>query len=231
MDNESVRAQATLARVHDFATAEAAFFPPATIGGQLFAVISSALDQLGTHVSAQVGGGNAAREGTEQKALAVEDLLEELMTIRRTTRSMDHDHPGLYAKFRIPPDLSATELLGLAEHFVTEATPFKADFIAYGLPETFLEDLNEQIGELRDALADQAAGTRTRVTATAGIRETVDDAFVALRRVDPIVQNIFRDNPAKLAAWASAKHLERAPRRKRGGGGSGGGSTGTPPAG
>jgi hypothetical protein len=55
----------------------------------------------------------------------------------------------------------------------------------------------------------------------------VDTAFTALRRVDPIVQNTFRDDPAKLAAWASAKHLERAPKRKRGGGGSGG----TPPAG
>jgi hypothetical protein len=28
MNSEAVRAQATLARVHDFATAEAAFFPP-----------------------------------------------------------------------------------------------------------------------------------------------------------------------------------------------------------
>ena len=229
MNSESVRAQATLARVHDFATAEAATFPPASKGGQLFAEINSALTQLNTHVSAQVGGSNAAREGTEQKALAAEELLDLLTMIRRTARSMDHEHPGLLAKFRIPPDLSATELLGAAEHFATEATPFKTNFIAYGLPETFLEDLNEQIDELRDALADQTAGTRTRVTATAGIRETIDGAFINLRRVDPIVLNVFRDQPAKLAAWASARHLERAPRRQKPP--SGGGSGGTPPAG
>ena len=229
MNNEAVRAQATLARVHDFATAEAAFFPPTSVGGQLFGEIGSALVQLGTHASAQVGGGNTAREGTEQKALAQEDLLDLMMMIRRTARSLDHEHPGLHAKFRIPPDLSATELLGVAEHFATEATPFKANFIAYGLPETFLEDLNEQISELRDALADQTAGTRTRVTATAGIRATIDGAFINLRRVDPIVRNVFRDDPAKLAAWASARHLERAPRRKRPPSGSGPG--GTPPAG
>jgi hypothetical protein len=228
MNNEAVRAQATLAGVSEFATAEAAFFPPASVGGQLFAVISSALAQVDTHVSAQVGGGNTAREGTEQKALAQEELLDLMMMIRRTSRSMDHEHPGLHAKFRIPPNLSATELLGVAEHFATEAAPFKTDFIAYGLPETFLEDLDEQIADVREALDDQTAGTRTRVTATAGIRETLDTGFTALRRVDPVVQNVFRDQPAKLAAWSSARHLERAPRRKRGGGGSEGG---TPPAG
>ncbi len=227
MNSEAVRAQATLARVCDFATAEAAAFPSASVGGQLFAEISSALAQLNTHVSDQVGGGNTAREGTEQKALATEELLDLMIMIRRTARSLDHEHPGLYAKFRIPPDLSATELLGVAEHFATEATPFKTNFIAYGLPETFLEDLNEQIADVREALADQTAGTRTRVTATAGIRENLDKGFTALRRVDPIVRNVFRDQPAKLAAWASARHLERAPRRQGGGGGSGG----TPPAG
>ena len=229
MNNEAIRAQATLARVHDFATAEAAFFPPASIGGQLFAEIGSALTELDTHMSAQVGGDNTAREGTEQKALAREELLDLMTMIRRTTRSMDHDHPGLHAKFRIPPDLSATELLGVAEHLATEAIRLKTNFIAYGLPETFLEDLNEQIAEMRDALADQTAGTRARVTATAGIRETIDGAFINLRRVDPIVRNVFRDDPAKLAAWASARHLERAPSRQRSPGG--GGSGGPPPAG
>jgi hypothetical protein len=183
-----------------------------------------------THTSAQVGGGNTAREGTEQKALAREDLLELLMMIRRTSRSMDAEHPGVHARFRIPPHLSAAELLGVAEHFATEAAPLKTTFIAYGLPETFLEDLDELIADVREALTDQATGNRTRVTATAGISETLDTAFIAIRRVDPIVRNVFRDQPAKLAAWASARHLERAPRRKkppRGGGSEGG----TPPAG
>ena len=229
MNNVALRAQATLARVHDFATAEAAFFPPASVGGQLFAEIGSALTELDTHVSAQVGGGNTAREGTEQKALAQEELLDLITMIRRTARSLDHDHPGLLAKFRLPPNLPTTELLGVAEHFATEAIHFKTNFIAYGLPETFLEDLNEQIDELRDALADQNAGTRTRVTATAGIRETIDDAFIKLRRVDPIVRNVFRDDPTKLAAWASARHLERAPKRQRPP--NGGGSGGPPPTG
>jgi hypothetical protein len=68
---------------------------------------------------------------------------------------------------------------------------------------------------VREALDDQIAGVRVRVTATMSINETLDKAFTAVRRVDPIVRNIFRDQPAKLAAWESARHIERAPKRQR----------------
>jgi hypothetical protein len=226
MNNEAVRSRATLAAVHNFATAEAALFPPATIAGQMFTEISSGMALLDANVAAQVAGDNTAREGTEQKALAQEELLDLLMMFRRTARSMDDQIPGVHAKFRVPPKLSAAELLGVAETFATEALPLKTEFIAYGMPATFLEDLNEQIAELREALTIQTAGTRTRVTSTASIDEILTKAFTALRRVDPIVRNILRDQPAKLAAWESARHLERAPRRKKT---SGGGTGGTPP--
>jgi hypothetical protein len=37
-------------------------------------------------------------------------------------------------------------------------------------------------------------------------------------RLEVIVRNKFRDDPAKLAAWESARHMEHAARTKRGGG-------------
>jgi hypothetical protein len=226
MNSKTVRGQDMLRRVRDFATAETAAFPPATIGGQIFAEIISNLEHLEGHATSQVAGSNVAREGTEQKAIAGEELLEMLMMIRRTSRSLDHTFPGVHTKFRVPPHLSASELMAVADHFVTEATPLKTNFIAYGLPANFLDDLNDQIDEVRGALGDQDAGTRMRVTATAGISETLEAAFASVRRVDPIVRNVFRDQPAKLAAWASARHLEHAPKRKK----PGGGGPGTPPS-
>ena len=229
MHNEAIRSRATFARVHDFATAEATFFPPATIAGQMFAEIGSGLNQLDARVASQVAGSNAAREGTEQKALTQEELLDLLMMIRRTARSMDHAHPGVHATFRVPPKLSAAELLGVVQAFATAALPLQAEFIAYGMPSTFIEDMNELIAELREAMADQTAGSRVKVDSTASIDDILEKCFTALRRVDPIVRNILRDHPAKLAAWASAKHLERAPRRQKRN--PSGPSPGTPPAG
>jgi hypothetical protein len=215
MKSREVRGQDTLARVRDFAIAEVTSFPSTGIGGQLFTEIFNSLDQLDAHIASQVAGSNTAREGTEQKELAQEELLDLLMMIRRSARSMDHANPGVYATFRVPPDLSATELLGVAETFGTEALPLKTDFIAYGMPATFLDNLEELSNEVREALDDQMAGARVRVTSTMSIKEVLEKGFTALRRVDPIVRNIFRDQPAKLAAWESARHLERAPRRQR----------------
>jgi hypothetical protein len=34
----------------------------------------------------------------------------------------------------------------------------------------------------------------------------------AVRELDAIVRNTFRDDPATLAEWTSARHIERAPR-------------------
>jgi hypothetical protein len=215
MKNEEVRGQAMVSRVSDFAAAEAASFPSTSIAGQLFAEIKAALKELEDHVAGQVAGDNTAREGTEQKALANEALRDMLNMLRRTARSLDHANPGVHAKFRVPPHLSTPELLGVAETQAAEATPLKADFIAYGMPATFLEDLNELIAEIREQLAAQEKGTRERVTATASISDTLEKAFAAVRRVDPIVRNVLHDQPAKLAAWASARHIERAPKRPK----------------
>jgi cytochrome c553 len=36
-----------------------------------------------------------------------------------------------------------------------------------------------------------------------------------LRELDPIMRNLFEDDPAALAAWLTARRIERAPRRKK----------------
>lgn len=37
--------------------------------------------------------------------------------------------------------------------------------------------------------------------------------MVAVRTVDGIVQNKYATDPGKLAAWLSAKHVEKAPKK------------------
>lgn len=39
-----------------------------------------------------------------------------------------------------------------------------------------------------------------------------------VERLEVVVRNKYRADPARLAAWESASHLERAPRAKRNGG-------------
>jgi hypothetical protein len=53
------------------------------------------------------------------------------------------------------------------------------------------------------------------VTATAAIDELIERGLRIARRLDAIIRNKFRDDPARLAAWTSAHHVERAARRKQ----------------
>ncbi len=52
------------------------------------------------------------------------------------------------------------------------------------------------------------------VAATAYISEKIRTGMVAVRIVDGVVQNKYANDPGKLAAWLSAKHLEKAPKKK-----------------
>lgn len=49
--------------------------------------------------------------------------------------------------------------------------------------------------------------------AGAAFDDELDNALSTVRQLDAIVRNAY-DNPAKLAAWMSARHVERAPRSK-----------------
>ncbi|MDX6694418.1 MAG: hypothetical protein QOF02_2021 [Blastocatellia bacterium] len=124
--------------------------------------------------------------------------------------------PGLEEKFRLPRgNANDQELLAAARACAADAVPLKAMFIEYGLPADFLEDLNDDIEAFEAAVAAQEAGRRERVTATAAIDEVIERGMQIVRRLDAIVRNVLRDQPAKLAAWESARHVERAPKRKK----------------
>lgn len=38
--------------------------------------------------------------------------------------------------------------------------------------------------------------------------------IAALRKLDPLMHNKYRNDPVRLAEWLSASHVERAPRTK-----------------
>jgi hypothetical protein len=202
-------------RVRDFGSEEATSFPPATLGGQLFATVSAAAIELASHVSKQISGVNAAKQGTSTKAGAREALHAAMDRIRRTARAMSQTIPGVDKKFRFAVNLTDQVLLGTAQAFVTEATPLRAEFISFAMPADFIEELQTLITDFERALSAQNVGKEHKVHATAAIEEVLARALAAVRQLDAIVRNVFHDQPAKLAAWESARHIERAPKKNK----------------
>lgn len=84
------------------------------------------------------------------------------------------------------------------------------------MPADFLEDLAADIAAMEESMNEQSGGLGQRVAAGAAIDDAMDHGIEAVRKLDAIVKNKYANNPAVLAAWTSASHTERAPRRKKG---------------
>ncbi len=59
-----------------------------------------------------------------------------------------------------------------------------------------------------------APATAEHVQATADDAAKVPQGMVIVRTLDGIVRNVYSADPGKLAAWISASHVEKAPKKQ-----------------
>jgi hypothetical protein len=208
MNNLEIRRYNMLLRVRDFGANEAAAFPAASFGGQLFAAVNSAISGLIAHAAVQSSG--AEQQSVASKEVARANLLDNIEVISRTAKAMALDTPGLEAKFRLPRRASDAVLLNRARAYMADAQPLKAEFLKYALPDDFLEDLQADISAFEVASTIKNTTRGSRVGAKVSIDESLTKGLKAVRQLQALVKNKFRDNAAKLAAWASASHVEQA---------------------
>ena len=67
---------------------------------------------------------------------------------------------------------------------------------------------------MEEAITRKAQGAGSQVAATAAIDAQIERGMDAVRQLDAVMRNTFTTNPAALAAWVSASHVERPPRRR-----------------
>lgn len=200
-------------RVREFGQTHAAQFPTTSFAGEQFATLNDVINALETHTSAQASGKGAVKESSSSMAAARDELMRDLEALSRTARAMAMTTPGLADKFRVPHSQSNQTVLAVARAQFGDAQPLKAEFIKRGMPSDFLEDLQADIEEVEQSIVRKAQGSESRTAATAGIDEEIDRGMKAVRELDPIMRNTFADDPATLAAWLGASHVERPQRR------------------
>ncbi len=213
-DSENRKYQAFV-RAHVFGQAHASDFAPTSLAAQLFARLAGIVSDLDEHGAQQTSSRGAAFEGTTTRGQAREELRADLKAINLTARAMAADVPGIDDKFRMPPIGNDQLLLNAARAFLADATPLAAHFIAHEMPADFLEDLRDDIAALEAAINNQSRGTGESVAARVGIETKVDEGVAVMNKLEAIMRNKYASNPALLAEWTSASHVERAPRRKK----------------
>ena len=200
-------------RVREFGTTRASAFPQSTLAGELLSRLDGVIAELDARMSAQSSNRGAAQEGTASKAAARDELRRDLDAISRTARVMALSMPGLENKFRAPRSVSDQALLSKARAFLTDASPLNAEFTRRGLPEDFLEDLSDDIQDFAQAITHTIQKREAQVASTAAIDDAIERGVNAVRELDVIMRNKFAADPTALAAWFSASHTQRTPRR------------------
>ncbi|HEX3146244.1 MAG TPA: hypothetical protein VHQ64_19880 [Pyrinomonadaceae bacterium] len=78
------------------------------------------------------------------------------------------------------------------------------------MPATCIEDLNASITKFEASMDDQSGAVGDRVGSRVAIDQKLEELMLTRRQLMPIMENTYADDPATLAAWKRASHIERA---------------------
>lgn len=213
MNDYDRRRYEMLVKVKQFGIDNAADFPAPSVGATKFDEVAAFVDNIEAISADQLGGFSEAAQQFDIKATIRENLRDQMSAISRTSKAMEYAFDGIADQFRFRRNMPDADLLAKAHAFLPDATDHQADFIAYGMPATFIADLSAAANEFDDIFNATASATADHVEATASISDSVRQAMVCVRILDGIVKNVYNGNPGMIAAWASASHVEKAPKK------------------
>lgn len=204
-------------RVDAFMDLNAADFPVGGRGKELAARLKGELAKLSTLDVAKASVYSTQQQASAGRRDLRESLRARVASICNTAEIIGLDRTdvrGLFPRIRI--DNSDRTLLAVARAFIEAATPFKALFIEYEMEPDFIDGLRADTEAFEAQMTRQTEGTGSRVSTNAAIGETLARMDEIVERLDVVVHNKYRADPAQLAAWESAHHLERAPHSRSG---------------
>ena len=218
MNDKQRRSYARGTSVDAFMSAHAADFPAGSKGGELAARLGQELARLSTLDVAKVSSASARQQATAGRRELRDSLRAQLAAVSDTAEVIGLDHPEVRGLFpRARPDNTDQTLLAVARAFVAAATPLKALFVEYELAPDFIARMDSDADAFEAQMTRQTEGTGSRISTNVAITAALGRVDELVDRLDIVVSNKYCKDPARLAAWQSAHHLDRAPRPKRDG--------------
>jgi hypothetical protein len=112
-----------------------------------------------------------------------------------------------------PPKASARghAFTASARGMAVAAAAHREALVRYGLPESFVEDLNTAVDELEASLSDRESNRARRVAATKGLEDATKEARTILAVLDALVRRWAKGNETLLRQWEVARLVRRRP--------------------
>lgn len=222
MDDRDRRRNDRLIRVQTFGRENAADIAP---GSKAYTHFST-LDQILQELDAAKADQTPARV---TKATLFDSLALDFKNIARTARAIALSDNGFDVAYRIPHPANQSELLTHGDNLLgrledqpddspatkTEKAAIRAKFVSYELPADFVQDLHDLLTTIRRTNQNNQGEVQSGVGSTEAIGTLLASAAHEVQELDAIVKNKYTRNPAKLAAWRSASHVERSPQRSK----------------
>ncbi len=202
-------------RVDVYMDAAAEDLPANSKGGTLAASLKALLTRAAAQDVERAANTSKRRQGTGGREKARTALRKMVKSVWDTHKSIALDRPDIKGLFESPSKIKNDRaLVTTARNYADTADSLASVFAEYGLTAAFFNNMRVQADRLEAHAALQVAGVGAGVDTNAALDETLREADEVVARLDTVVRNRYRDDPAKLAAWESASRVERAPRRK-----------------
>jgi len=128
--------------------------------------------------------------------------------ISKMAFAMSGDFPDIDVLFKFRRNMNDQDLLATARAFATNAAAHAADFIAWGLPATFIADLTAAADEFEASINTTSSAVDGRVSLNAQLNAAISEASKIKRSIGTMVTTQFVANIGAIASWISASHVE-----------------------
>lgn len=189
--------------------------PALAVVTSLIAVITATVAAFEAAAEDQTEGSGESAGGVDTKRLKQKQLRNYMKDVARVGRSLDPEiYPGLAATFILPNSNAYAALVASAQAMITAATPHDAEFVARGLPATFLADLAALLTAFNAGSNAKIDGLQTQVGGTSGLKFQAKKGLEAAQKLDAIIRAHFRNDPVTLDIWTHARHVQVMPVRE-----------------
>ncbi len=180
----------------------------------LVTLLNTMLTSFRDYTAGQSGGELGFHSGTITRRQMADELRTDMRAVNQMAKGLPKaEFPGVRELFLMPRSGSYEALIARANAFLDKIGPIKSVFVERGLPADFDEQLADKLSAVDSASGTRDSGRSERVGGTAGLDAKADEGIVILREMDSILSYQYRNDPALLASWKSACHIDRDPSR------------------
>ncbi|HEY7683020.1 MAG TPA: hypothetical protein VH879_10290 [Gemmatimonadales bacterium] len=196
----------TAARVRDFCRAHPSDSPRHSAA---LARLEDRLARAETLAAQQRAGHLTVRASVVRRAELRKQIRDRhLRHLARIAVAAAPDQPVVAERFRIPAsNANHKTFLTAARGIAAEAAQHRDVFVAYGMPEGFLEDLNTTLNQYEQGMSEAHSGLGAHVGARADLESVTAEIMELVQQFDAMNRYRFLDDPELHAAWESARNI------------------------